>query len=162
MLTTIIAKAKQLAAFKEKVAELQEEVDSARAKTLANLHEEYGFADANELIKAIHAAAGGRRGRRPGRPAKRAGRHRKHARITPAMRNEIKAALKAGRTGGAVAQEFGVSLPSVYNIKKESGLVQSRKGSEAKSPAKGKRKKKAKKAASAAKSVEAAKSPEAK
>lgn len=148
----IIDKAKQLAALKGKVTELQGEVDNARAEALSSLHEEYGFADAEELIKAIRAAAGSRRGRRPGRPSKKASGHRKHARITPEIREKIEAALKGGKTGGQVAGEFGVSLPSVYNIKKEFGLVRARKAPKAKRPAKAK---KAAKPAETAKSVEA-------
>lgn len=141
------AKAKQLVAYKEKVAQLQEQVDRTRAEALANLHEEYGFADAEELINAIRAAAGKRRGRRPGRPAKKAGDHHKHARITPEIRQKIRTALKAGKTGGAVAEEFGVSLPSVYNIKKEFGLVKARKPAKVKKPAKTKKRATTQKAA---------------
>ena len=87
------------------------------------LPEKYGYASAAELIKAIRAAAGAG-GKRRGR---KAGRHRKHARITPELRGKIKAALQAGKTGGRVAADYGVSLPSVYNIKKAAGLVKARK-----------------------------------
>lgn len=147
MPNTITEKTKQLAAYRAKVAELQEQVDKDRTKILANLHEEYGFADANELIKAIRAAADGRRGR----PPRKAGGHRKHARITVELKEKIKAALQAGRTGGKVAVEFGVSLPSVYNIKKAFGLVKARKATKAKKPVKTKKAKKAKKPAKAQK-----------
>lgn len=139
---TIISRAKKLAVLQDKVALLQEQVDSDRAKALSTLHEQYGFADADELIKAIRAAAGSHRGHRPGRSAKKAGGHKKHARITAAIKAEIKAALQAGKTGGEVAAKYGVSLPSVYNIKKAFGLVKARKAPKSKRQAKAKRTKK--------------------
>lgn len=116
-------KIKQLADYQAKVAALQKKIEQERARALANLHEKYGFGSARELIKAIRTAAasgGARRGRK-------AGWHRKHARITAELKEKIKAALQAGKTGGKVAAEFGVSLPSVYNIKKAFGLVKARK-----------------------------------
>jgi hypothetical protein len=125
-----------------KVAVLQAQVKNDRSKALARLHEEFGFATAKELIKAIRAAVGGR-----GRSAKAADVHRrKHARITSEMKEKIKAALKAGMTGGRAAAEFGISLPSVYNIKKAFGMVKSRKVPKALKPAKAKNRARAKKA----------------
>jgi hypothetical protein len=119
----VIDKIKQLADYQEKVAALQQKIEQERSKALASLHEKYGFASARELIKAIRAAAGSG-GPSRGRKAKP---HRKHARITPDLKEKIKAALQAGKTGGAVAAEFGVSLPSIYNLKKAFGLVKARK-----------------------------------
>lgn len=116
-------KIKQLTDYQSKIAELEKEIERERTKALAHLHEKYGFDDAQGLIKAIRAAAGVG-GRRGGRKARR---HRKHARITPAMKGQIKVALQAGKTGAAIAEAFGVSLPSVYNIKKAFGLVKARK-----------------------------------
>jgi hypothetical protein len=116
-------KVKQLADYQSKVAGLQKEIEKERAKALAHLHEKYGFDSAKELIKAIRAAAGPG-GKRGGRKARR---HRKHARITPEMKGQIKGALQAGKTGAQIAGEFGISLPSVYNIKKAFGLVKARK-----------------------------------
>lgn len=155
----LIERTRQLAAYQAKVSALQDELDGARTRLLANLHKEYGFADADELIKAIRAAVGGRRGRRPGRPAKKSAKHRKHARITPEMKERIKAALKAGKTGGEVAAAFGVSLPSVYIIKKTSGLVKARKKPKAKKPVKAKKAAKARKKPKAEKAAEAEKAP---
>jgi hypothetical protein len=152
MPNTITDKARRLAAYKAKVAALQEQVENDRAKALAHLHEEYGFESPRELIKAIRVAAGSR----CGHPAGKQAAHRKHARITPELREKIKAALKAGKTGGKVAAEFGVSLPSVYNIKKASGLVKARKAAKAKKPAKPKKAKRVKKPAQAEKPAAAA------
>jgi hypothetical protein len=115
----VINKIKQLADYQQKVAALQREIERERANTLAHLHEKYGFATPQELIRAVRGAIrGGRRG---------GVRHRKHARISADMKEKIKAALQAGKSGAAVASEFGISVPSVYNIKKAFGLVKARK-----------------------------------
>ncbi len=133
MPNTITDKARRLAAYQAKVAALQEQVEKDRTKALAHLHEEYGFVSATELIKAIRAAAGRHRGRPPGkRPV-----HRKHARITPELKDKIEAALRAGKTGGSVAAKFGVSLPSVYNLKKAFGLVKAHKAAKPKKAVRG-------------------------
>jgi hypothetical protein len=114
-------KIKQLADYQNKVAALEKEIARERTKMLATLHQKYGFGSAEELIKAIREATGGKR------QTRKAGRHRKHGRITPELKSQITAALGAGKTGGQVADEFGVSLPSVYNIKKAAGLTKARK-----------------------------------
>jgi hypothetical protein len=119
----VTEKIKKLADYQGKVAELQKQIARERTKALAHLHEKYGFASARELIKAIRAAAGSA-GKRRGRKAVR---HRRHARITPEMKDKIKGAIQAGRTGARIARDFGISLPSVYNIKKAFGLVKARK-----------------------------------
>jgi hypothetical protein len=116
-------KIKQLADYQNKVQALKHEIEKERTGALAHLHEKFGFASARELIKAIREAAGLTKARRGGK-----GRRRKYSRITAELREQIKAALQAGKTGGQVAAEFGISLPSVYNIKKKSGLVKARKG----------------------------------
>jgi len=116
-------KIKQLADYQGKIAALKNEIEKERTKVLAQLHEKYGFSSAQELIKAIRAAAGPG-GRRRGRKSRR---HRKHARITAELKSQIKGALQAGKTGAVIAEEYGISLPSVYNIKKAFGLVKARK-----------------------------------
>ncbi|RKX36140.1 MAG: hypothetical protein DRP71_01310 [Verrucomicrobia bacterium] len=55
--------------------------------------------------------------------AKKAGRRRKRTTITPQLRNDIIAEIKGGATGAAVAKKFGVSVPTVQNIKKAAGLI---------------------------------------
>ncbi len=51
----------------------------------------------------------------------------KRTKITPALRNNIIAAVKAGGKGTAVAKKFGVSIPTLHNIKKAAGLTKARK-----------------------------------
>jgi hypothetical protein len=111
--------AKRLAEYKAKIVELEKQVAKERTRVLAHLHEEYGFASAKELIRAIRKAAG--RGVRRGAP-----RRRKYTRITADLKVKIKKALQRGKTGAQVAGEYGVSLPSVYNLKKAFGLVKAR------------------------------------
>jgi predicted DNA binding protein len=115
-------KLKQLTEYKTKIAELQNSIDKERKDALARLHLDYGFGTPAELIKALREATAGK-GRRKAGGARR----KKHARITPEQREKIKAALQGGKTGRQVAEEFGVSVPSIHNIKKEFGLVKSRK-----------------------------------
>jgi AraC-like DNA-binding protein len=127
---------KELQAAKAKVAALEQSLAEERNQTLAGLPAEYGFDDLGSFIKALKDAAGAkpagkRRGRKPGKPAKAAaaagGRKRsKRARITPEVKDKVKAAVGAGKTGAEIAKELGISVPSVQNIKKEFGLVKSR------------------------------------
>lgn len=55
--------------------------------------------------------------------ARKSGGRRKRTTITPQLRNDIIAAIKSGATGAAVAKKFGVSVPTVQNIKKAAGLI---------------------------------------
>jgi len=57
------------------------------------------------------------------KPARKSGGRRKRTTITPQLRNDIIAAIKGGATGAAVAKKFGVSVPTVQNIKKAAGLI---------------------------------------
>jgi hypothetical protein len=116
-------KLKQLSEYQNKIEELQSEIDQERKSELAHLHEKYGYGTTAELIKALREAAGlGDK-----RQSRGGVRHRKHARITAEMREKIKVALENGKSGAQVAEEFSISLPSIYNIKKAFGLVKARK-----------------------------------
>jgi hypothetical protein len=133
---------RELQAARAKVAELENALVRERRQELAKLPAEYGFDDLNEFIKALKDASGARgrgrgpargRGRGRGRPAAAAakpassGKKRsRRARITPEVKDKVKAAVEAGKTGAAIAKELGISVPSVQNIKKEFGLVKTR------------------------------------
>jgi hypothetical protein len=119
----VIEKLKQLSEYQTKIEELKNEIDQERGNELAHLHEKYGFATTAELIKALREAAG------LGVKRKSSGgvRHRKHARITAEMKEKIKVGLQGGKSGAQIADEFSISLPSVYNIKKAFGMVKARK-----------------------------------
>ena len=122
-------KIKELQDLQAKAAELQKSIEIERTRELAALPSKFGFDDVNAFIKALKsAAAGGKKTR--GRKAKAAGPapsgKRKRAKITPELKADVKTAVEAGKTGAAIAAEFGISLPSVQNIKKELGLVKAR------------------------------------
>lgn len=128
-------KLKELEAARAKLATLEQSIQSALNKELAQLPAKYGFASADEFIAAVREATGGRAKRGPraraGRPAASAGRaaggkRRKRAKITDATRAEVKKLVEGGKTGGEIAKSLGISLPSVQNIKKALGLVKKR------------------------------------
>lgn len=121
------SKIKELADYKAKIVQLEKAVLEEREAALARAHTELGFASRSDLIKALRALekAGPKRGRKAaGKPsaAAKAGR-RKRTTITAELRESILAAVKEGGTGSAVAKRFGVSLPTVQNIKRAAGLT---------------------------------------
>jgi hypothetical protein len=126
----LLNKLNQLKAARAKVASLEQSIQNKLNRELAALPEKYGFESAADLAKAIVAASGKRPGRKPGKAAKAkaagGGRRRKRAKITDAMREEVKKMVEAGKTGSEIAKAVGVSLPSVQNIKKQLGLVKAR------------------------------------
>lgn len=132
MVTEVV---KELEAAKAKVAELEQALQKERKQQLAGLPAEYGFDSLEDFIKALKSAGSGRgsagagrRGRAPKAAAPSAAPRKKgkRARITPELKDKVKAAVVAGKTGAQIADEFGISVPSVQNIKKEFGLVKTR------------------------------------
>lgn len=124
----------ELASQKAKLVELENAVLAERESQLLRLHSDLGYETRAELIKALQSlkTKGPKRGRKKVRgkakakaaaPAKK---KRTRAKITPEIRDGIIEAVKAGGTGAAVAKKFGVSLPTVQNIKRAAGLT--RKG----------------------------------
>ena len=126
----ITKKIKELESLQAKAADLQSQIESERKSELAILPQEYGYASLKEFIKALKEAAGSRR-KGPGRKvaskksASRSGK-RTYTKITPEIKAKVIAAVKADKTGSAIVKEYGLSLPSVQNIKKEAGLVKTR------------------------------------
>lgn len=131
---------KEIESTKSKLAELQKKADSERGKQLNGLHTSLGYATRDELIAALRGLEGGvkvkgRRGRKPkaaaAAPASAAAtptkKRSKRARITDDTRQKIVAALKGGAKGTQVAKDYGISLPSLQNIKKAAGLTKNRK-----------------------------------
>ncbi len=124
------SKIKELADYKAKIVELEKSVLEEREAALSRAHTDLGFASRTDLIKALKAlekAGPKKRGRKKGAktaaaPAEKKGR-RKRTTITPELRDSILAAVKEGGTGAAVAKRFGVSLPTVQNIKRAAGLT---------------------------------------
>ncbi len=125
----VIEVIKELEAARAKVADLENALAKERKQQLAGLPRQYGFDNLDDFIKAIRGAGNApRRGRKPkaavvtAAPKKRG----KRARITPELKEGVKSAVAAGKTGAEIAKQFGISVPSVQNIKKEFGLVKSR------------------------------------
>ena len=123
-------KLKQLNDARKMVAQLEQEIQRERAQKLKNAHLDYGFEDRQELIKALQTMGrnSSSRGSAATAPAKKRGRKKRgRAKITPEIKQRVKALAGEGKTGAAIAREVGISLPSVQNIKKELGLVRARK-----------------------------------
>lgn len=130
----IIDKLKELQATRAKLAALELALGRQRDEELAGLPRAYGFDSADAFIEAVRAATGGGTAKRRGRPARVSGRpaagakkgRRRRARITDETRSQVKKLVNEGKTGGAIAKELGISLPSVQNIKKALGMVKKR------------------------------------
>jgi len=116
---------KQLQAAKAKVAALEQSIVKERSSKLSKLPAQLGFASVADLIDALKQVAGGRKAGKVAKAGK-AGKRAKRAKITPEVKDKVKDAVKAGKTGAAIAKDLGISLPSVQNIKKELGLVKKR------------------------------------
>ncbi len=126
----IANKLKKIEAARAQIAALEESVAAELNQELAALPAKYGFDNVNAFIKALKAAGTGsrkRRGKGKAKAAKAGGKRRTRAVITDATRAELKKLVEAGKSGGAIAKELGISLPSVQNIKKALGLVKPRK-----------------------------------
>lgn len=127
----ILNKIKALKAEQQKIARQQAAIEAKFNAQLAALPVQFGFESADEFIAAVKAAAdgAGRKikagGAKRGRPAGGGGR-RKRTKITDEMRTQVGDLVKAGKTNEEVAQEVGISAPSVQNIKKQLGLVKAR------------------------------------
>jgi hypothetical protein len=116
---------------KNTLARLTLQLQNSR-KGLGVLYRKYGFSDNAEFIKELRGSAATPKSKRKGSSAK-AGtkptptkKRGKRTRITPEIKAAVKAAVKEGKTGAAIAKSLKISVPSVHNIKKELGLVRSR------------------------------------
>ncbi len=140
-----------LKSINSKIASLEKKAEAERKKLLSGLHEKVGYESTAALIEALQSLGSSkpasrrgpkpasRRGRKPGRKAKKAAtksvrakktgakKRAKRTRITADMKKKIVAALKAGGKGTQVAKDFGISIPSLHNIKKAAGLTKARK-----------------------------------
>jgi ribosome-binding factor A len=120
----------ELQKAKAKLAQAEAKLASDRVAALAKLPGDYGYANVNEFIKALKAAAGKAKKGKATKAAKapkapKAGK-RARAKITPELKQLVIAAVQAGKSGSEISKEFGLSAPSVQNIKKEAGLVKAR------------------------------------
>jgi hypothetical protein len=136
--------------LKEKLQEidqLKSKLAKAEQSLLDQLHTMVGFASRSDLVKKLQSMSPAKRKKAAKKAsrkaakkatrkatkkvarkatkkvAKKSGRRRKRTTITPELRNNIIAEIKSGATGAAVAKKFGVSVPTVQNIKKAAGLI---------------------------------------
>ncbi len=112
-------KLKELEAAKAKISQLEKSIANEMAQELAALPVKFGFGSVQAFLKAVKAASRG--GRKTAKGAKRT-----RAVITPAIKAKVKELVAAGKTGGQIAKEVRISVPSVQNIKKELGLVKAK------------------------------------
>ncbi len=115
-------KFKELADQKAKVSSLEKQILAERDAQLRSLHVELGYDTREALIAALKAAGPAKRAAKGAGPAKEKKR-RKRTKITPELRDQIIAAIKDGGTGSSIAAKFGISLPTVGNVKRAAGLV---------------------------------------
>jgi hypothetical protein len=125
-------KLKELEAARAKIASLEKSIEVELNKELAALPAKYGFTSVAAFVAAVAKAAGGRPGRKAGKaaaaakPVEGGKKRRRRAKITDAMRAEVKKLSAEGKTGLEIAKAVKISLPSVQNIKKALGLVKKR------------------------------------
>lgn len=125
-MSLLIDKIQSLQKAKETVASLERSILEERPTALASLPAQYGFDSARAFAKAVIAASQAPRKRSPKLKGARPKRSGKRARITDAMRAEVKEMAIAGKSGSEIAAKVGISLPSVQNIKKALGLTKVR------------------------------------
>ena len=97
--------------------------EAAKRRALATLHTELGYPSGRALAEAILEATegGAPRGQGSSKWPKSKGRG-----LHPEHKQAITDALQRGMNGTRVAREFGVSYPTVHEIKKSLGLVKAR------------------------------------
>jgi uncharacterized protein with NAD-binding domain and iron-sulfur cluster len=125
----------QITAAKAKLAAQEQAIFQEREQALAKLPASHGYADLKSFIKALKAAGSSFKSKKAVRVAKTSKAEkpaqRTRAKITPELKQQVLTAIQDGKTGAEIVKAFGLSLPSVQNIKKEAGLVKARLSSEA-------------------------------
>jgi hypothetical protein len=111
--------------LEKKLKQLDKKEAKAIEKTLAKLHKELavlrGKYGDKEVMLAIKGSIKG------AKIKKLDGKRRKRAIITDETRESVKKMNEAGKTNNEISNEIGISVPTVQNIKKELGLVKTRK-----------------------------------
>ena len=126
-----VAELKQLDKLAKKIAkkkarlQAQLEAEKEVAKWYDEMLKESGYKRPRDLIKAIMVHFGirsvslvtGKRG--PGRPKKSAPKatgKRKRTKVTPELRDEVRAAVKGGLSKNRAAKQFGISYVVIKKI----------------------------------------------
>jgi hypothetical protein len=126
----VTQKLKLLNSTRAKVAKLERIVAVELSRELAALPRKYGFASVQHFITALRnsvdrkmVSAGNKL---PGNHNGHDGR-KPRASITVDTKAKVKRLVATGKTGIEIAKALNVSVPSVYNIKKELGLLRRRR-----------------------------------
>lgn len=125
---------RQIAATKARLDALEKKAATEAAKKLTNLHKDLGFATRADLIAALSSleTVGGKRGRKAKAAPSKAGaagkasKRAKRTKITDELKAKVIEAVKQGGKGSDIAKDFGISIPSLQNIKKAAGLTKPR------------------------------------
>jgi len=134
-MTSMKDKFEELLRARSELAELERDVARARQAELMILHEKLGFASRRDLIAALLELGGhsfdfpvqslpaacaehARVATRPGREG-----NGPRARLSAELKREIIEAIEAGERGVDVARRFGISIPTLHNLKKAAGLI---------------------------------------
>jgi hypothetical protein len=129
---------KEYEAAQARLAKLSEDLKAAQAAKFSSLPEQVGLKTVDALIKAlIPFASGVTKGKlktafagTPAAPAQKRSKPAKQKRawLDDAAKEKIVAALKnGGKTAGAIASEFGVSVATINLMKAKAGLTKKKK-----------------------------------
>ncbi|MDR1305884.1 MAG: hypothetical protein LBK76_11790 [Verrucomicrobiales bacterium] len=126
MAITVIEKIQELEKLKSTAAKLSAAIETERTRELATLPAKYGYTDLNDFIKALKDAANTRAARKPRavKPNKKA--KGKYVRVTPELKEQVAAAVRAGQSAAAIKASLGLSVASIHKIKTALGLVKPR------------------------------------
>jgi hypothetical protein len=140
---SFIAQLQEIQAAKNKIASTEAKFAADRVVALAKLPSDFGFSSLKDFIIALTAAAKGKKAKAAkgvkaakapkaakgvkAAKAAKAPKAGKRTKITAELKAQVIEAVKADKSGADIAKAFGISLPSVQNIKKEAGLVKARK-----------------------------------
>ncbi|MDD3180681.1 MAG: helix-turn-helix domain-containing protein [Opitutaceae bacterium] len=122
----VTGKIQKIQRYKKELASLEKQVAMQLQAELAALPGQYGFSSMEEFVRALRGLKQRRKGKKAANVVVAQKGRKKRAKITPELKQKVKAAVESGKTGAQVAKLLRISVPSVHNIKKELGLVKKR------------------------------------
>ena len=119
----------------ESLKQQQEDLHKQLVAELAVLHKRYGFPTRQEFISFLQAITEAEQSASESpAPEAKSPRARTRTRrkgrtsITAEMRRSVEQMIRAGITDIAIAEQLGISRPSVQNIKRAAGLTRKKSG----------------------------------
>jgi len=110
----------QITETRNKLAKLEKQAFLEKQNLLKGLPKKLGYNSVPELVAALQRVQG--KARANSVPSTT----RKRTKITDQLRKKIVKACKQGKKGREMVEMFGVSIPTIHNIKKAAGLTRSR------------------------------------